>query len=137
MVGDGLGSDVGINPELVYLYTKAAKKGTTLPVLAKMTPNITSMLPPALRAVEAGADGLAAINTIKSIMNIDLDNFSSEPNVCGRSSVGGHQAIKMNARREPVLDGKKCVGCHLCKVVCPVNAVTSGKKVSKLSLSNH
>lgn len=75
MVGEGLGSDVGINPELVYAYTKAVRKGTKLPILAKMTPNITSMLPPALKAVEAGADGLAAINTIKSIMNVDLNSF--------------------------------------------------------------
>lgn len=101
MVGEGLGSDVGINPELVYLYTKAVKKGTNLPVLAKMTPNITSMIPPAVKAVEAGADGLAAINTIKSIMNVNLENFSSSPDVCGKSSVGGYsgKAVKPIALR--------------------------------------
>lgn len=71
MVGEGLGSDVGINPELVYIYTMAVRKGTKLPVLAKMTPNITSMIPPAEKAIEAGAD----INTIKSIMNVDLTDF--------------------------------------------------------------
>lgn len=71
----GLGSDVGINPELVYIYTMAVRKGTKLPILAKMTPNITSMIPPAEKAIEAGADGLAAINTIKSIMNVDLNGF--------------------------------------------------------------
>lgn len=47
MVGEGLGSDVGINPELVYTYTMAVRTGTKLPVLTKMTPNITSMIPPA------------------------------------------------------------------------------------------
>ena len=52
ILGTGLGSDVGINPQLVYAYTKAVRKGTKLPILAKMTPNITSMLPPALKAVE-------------------------------------------------------------------------------------
>lgn len=101
MVGEGLGSDVGINPELVYAYTKAVRKGTKLPILAKMTPNITSMLPPALKAVEAGADGLAAINTIKSIMNVDLNSFSTSPNVSGKSSVGGYsgKAVKPIALR--------------------------------------
>lgn len=101
MVGEGLGSDVGINPELVYAYTKAVKKGTRLPVLAKMTPNITTMIPPAVKAMEAGADGLAAINTIKSIMNIHLDSFASSPDVCGKSAVGGYsgKAVKPIALR--------------------------------------
>lgn len=83
------------------MYTKAVKKGTNLPVLAKMTPNITSMIPPAVKAVEAGADGLAAINTIKSIMNVNLENFSSSPDVCGKSSVGGYsgKAVKPIALR--------------------------------------
>ncbi|WP_167956346.1 NAD-dependent dihydropyrimidine dehydrogenase subunit PreA [Anaerosporobacter faecicola] len=101
MSGSGLGSDVGTNPELVHLYTKATKKGTTLPVLAKMTPNITNMEVPARAAVEAGADGLAAINTIKSIMNVNLDTFVSAPEVVGSSSVGGYsgKAVKPIALR--------------------------------------
>lgn len=60
---------------------------------------------------------------------------------CGRCFVscydGGHQAIKMNDNQKPVLYGKKCVGCHLCKVVCPVDAISSGKKVSKTALNKH
>lgn len=265
MVGEGLGSDVGINPQLVYDYTAAVKRGTKLPVLAKMTPNITSMIAPAVGAVEAGADGLAAINTIKSIMNINPDTFVSAPDVGGKSAVsgysgkavkpialrfinemasceklkdipisgmggietwydamefmalgcstvqvttavmqygyriiddmldglrrfmskhgyksvseflgaaneniisaddldrsficfpkfnrescvgcgrcylscydGGHQAIKLNDDRKPVLIGKKCVGCHLCLAVCPVGAITAGKKVLKTSIN--
>ncbi|MGN1139019.1 MAG: NAD-dependent dihydropyrimidine dehydrogenase subunit PreA [Ruminococcus sp.] len=101
MVGEGLGSDVGINPKLVAEYIRAVKKGTKLPVLAKMTPNITSMLPPAVASVEAGADGLAAINTIKSIMNVDLNSFASAPDVEGYSAVGGYsgKAVKPIALR--------------------------------------
>ena len=101
MVGKGLGSDVGTDPGLVARYTAATKRGTKLPVLAKMTPNITSMEIPALAAVEAGADGLAAINTIKSVMNIDLETFASEPNVEGKSAVGGYsgKAVKPIALR--------------------------------------
>lgn len=101
MVGEGLGSDVGVNPQLIYEYTAAVRKGTKLPILAKMTPNITSMVPPALKALEAGADGLAAINTIKSIMNVNLDTFSSAPDVCGKSSVSGYsgKAVKPIALR--------------------------------------
>lgn len=90
MSGDGLGSDVGQEPELVYKYTKATLAGTHLPVLAKMTPNVGNMEPPAIAAMEAGATGIAAINTIKSIMNVDLGSFGSEPSVEGKSCVGGY-----------------------------------------------
>lgn len=101
MVGEGLGSDVGTNLELVAKYTSATRKGTKLPVLAKMTPNITKMEEPAAVAMASGADGLAAINTIKSIMNVDLYNFGSAPNVEGKSSVGGYsgKAVKPIALR--------------------------------------
>ena len=101
MVGEGLGSDVGTNLELVERYTRATKKGTKLPVLAKMTPNITNMVDPAKAAVKAGADGIAAINTIKSIMNVDLEDFVSEPKVDGKSAVGGYsgKAVKPIALR--------------------------------------
>ena len=90
MSKEGLGSDVGQDPELVERFTKATRKGTHLPILAKMTPNIGNMEIPAIAAVEAGADGIAAINTIKSIMNINLEDFGSEPYVEGKSSVGGY-----------------------------------------------
>lgn len=101
MSGTGLGSDIGTNPELVSKFTKATKKGTSLPVLAKMTPNITNMEIPARAAVEAGADGIAAINTIKSIMNVNMDTFTTAPEVGGYSSVGGYsgKAIKPIALR--------------------------------------
>ncbi len=101
MVGEGLGSDVGTNLELVAKYTAATKRGTSLPVLAKMTPNITKMEEPAAKALEAGADGLAAINTIKSIMNVSLSNYGTAPNVEGKCSVGGYsgKAVKPIALR--------------------------------------
>lgn len=101
MAMDGLGSDVGQNSELVALYTAAVRKGTHLPVLAKMTPNLGNMEIPALAAVKAGADGIAAINTIKSIMNVHLEDFISEPRVDGKSCVGGYsgKAVKPIALR--------------------------------------
>ncbi|MGE4549566.1 MAG: NAD-dependent dihydropyrimidine dehydrogenase subunit PreA [Intestinibacillus sp.] len=101
MAADGLGSDVGQKPELVARYTKATRKGTSLPILAKMTPNIGNMEIPAIAAVDAGADGIAAINTIKSVMNVNLSTFSSGPDVEGRTSVGGYsgKAVKPIALR--------------------------------------
>lgn len=101
MVGENLGSDVGTNPELVRAFTRAVRRGTTLPILAKMTPNITDMTVPAKAAIEGGATGIAAINTIKSVMNVDPGSFVSEPAVSGRSCVGGYsgKAVKPIALR--------------------------------------
>ena len=109
MVEEGLGSDVGQNPELVAIYTKATRKGTKLPILAKMTPNVGRMEVPAMAAMEAGATGIAAINTIKSIMNVNLTNFESEPSVEGKASIGGYsgKAVKPIALRF-INDMKKC-----------------------------
>lgn len=115
MAADGLGADVGQNPELVAAFTRAVRRGTRLPVLAKMTPNLGNMEPPAIAAIEAGASGIAAINTIKSVMNVNLDTFASGPSVSGDSSVGGYsgkavkpialrfiEAMKQNARLQDV-----------------------------------
>lgn len=101
MVGEGLGSDVGQNPELVRAYTAAAKRGTRLPVLAKMTPNIGNMEIPAIAAKEGGADGIAAINTVKSLTRIDLDTLVSCPSVGGKCAVSGYsgKAVKPIALR--------------------------------------
>ncbi|NMB10028.1 MAG: NAD-dependent dihydropyrimidine dehydrogenase subunit PreA [Tissierellia bacterium] len=90
MTSHAMGSDVGQNPDLVYKYTKAVKESTHLPVVAKMTPNIGNMYIPAKAAIEAGADAISAINTVKSITNIDLDNLTAMPVVNGKSSVSGY-----------------------------------------------
>lgn len=109
MAAHGLGSDVGQNPDLVSSYTKAVRRGTDLPILAKMTPNVGNMEIPAIAAMESGADGLAAINTIKSVLNVDLDSFISQPQVGSYTSVGGYsgKAVKPIALRF-IHDMKKC-----------------------------
>ena len=259
MMEDGLGSDIGQIPELVERFTAAAKKSCTIPVLAKLTPNVGTMSPAAEAALRGGADGLAVINTIKSIMGINPHTYVSSPAVRGNSAVGGysgnavkpialrfiaelaknpklknlhisgmggietwqdgleflllgagslqvttavmqygyriiddlkaglnyylhekgfasvkdltglalpsvsdttdvlerdsilfprfdytsclgcgrcviscadggHQAIRLNEKRQPVLDGKKCVGCHLCRLVCPTQSIQTVRK---------
>ncbi len=259
MMEEGLGSDIGQLPELVERFTAAAKKSTTIPVLAKLTPNVAAMSPAAEAALRGGADGIAAINTIKSIMNVNPHTYISSPAVHGQSAVGGysgnavkpialrfiaelaqnphlknlhisgmggietwqdgleflllgasslqvttavmqygfriiedlktglnyylqqkgfhsvreltglaldsvsdttdilerdtilfpqfnystclgcgrcviscadggHQAIHLNEQRHPILNGKKCVGCHLCRLVCPTHSISAAKK---------
>ena len=63
----GMGSDVGQNTELVALYTTYVKQAVKIPVIPKMTPNVASLTQFALSAHFAGADGISAINTIKSV----------------------------------------------------------------------
>lgn len=86
---ENMGSDAGTNPNLVSSFTKAAVSGTKLPVIAKMTPNQTTMLPSAIAAMKAGASGLSAINTVKSLIDLDYDLFTSQPAMNGKSAISG------------------------------------------------
>ena len=101
MEDDDLGITIGQSAELVERFTRATKRGTSLPVLAKLTPNITDMVPIALAAKRGGADGIAAINTINSITGVDIDTLVAEPAVRGKSIIGGYSgnAVKPIALR--------------------------------------
>ena len=101
MEQENLGVTIGQSEKLVEQFTRATKRGTGLPVLAKLTPNITDMVPVALAAKRGGADGISAINTINSITGVDIDTLVAEPSVSGKSIVGGYSgaAVKPIALR--------------------------------------
>jgi dihydropyrimidine dehydrogenase (NAD+) subunit PreA len=101
MTSEAMGADVGQNPQLVKKYCKATRKGTNLPILSKMTPNLGNMVIPAVASIEGGADAIAAINTVKSITRIDLNACTPFPIIGGKSSVSGYsgKAIKPIALR--------------------------------------
>ncbi len=101
MAEGGLGSDIGQVPELVERFTAAAKHACGIPVLAKLTPNVAIMSPAAKAARHGGADGIAAINTIKSVMQLNIHTFISSPSIHGQSAVGGYSgnAVKPIALR--------------------------------------
>ena len=101
MAEGGLGSDIGQVPELVERFTRAAKSACRIPVLAKLTPNVANMSPAAEAARRGGADGIAAINTIKSVVGVNLHTYVSAPAVRGHSAVGGYSgnAVKPIALR--------------------------------------
>ena len=80
----GMGSDVGQSPELVRTFTACVKGSVKIPVISKMTPNITHITEPAGACVEAGADAISAINTIKSV------TMSVEAEVAGQQTVSGY-----------------------------------------------
>ncbi|SET21061.1 dihydropyrimidine dehydrogenase (NAD+) subunit PreA [[Clostridium] aminophilum] len=119
MQEDGLGSDIGQIPELVEQFTRAAKRGTKIPVLAKLTPNVAEMSSAAVAALRGGADGISAINTIKSIIGVNPYTLVSAPAVKGKSAVGGYSgnAVKPIALRfiseigqNPAMKGKHLSG---------------------------
>ena len=101
MAEGGLGSDIGQIPELVERFTAAARRGTRIPILAKLTPNVAAMSPAAEAAKRGGADGIAAINTIKSVIEVNPHTYVSAPAVHGMSAFGGYSgcAVKPIALR--------------------------------------
>lgn len=257
MSAKGRGSDVGQSPRLVGHYSQIVRNAVSIPVMAKMTPNVTHIEEPAIAAVNGGADAVSAINTIKSITlkrrsevdgkgiisgysgkavkpiaqrfildmrknrhlkdipisgiggieswrdalqyimlgcnnvqvvtavmqygcriiddivlgiqdwmlrkgygsleearGIALERFVGTDMLdrdtrvlpvfdrekctgCGRCYIscsdGGHQAISFDsAARQPHLLGRRCVGCHLCLLVCPAGAIHAGKRIPAL-----
>jgi dihydropyrimidine dehydrogenase (NAD+) subunit PreA len=86
----GMGSAVGQNPEVAETIVGWVMEAATIPVIVKLTPNITNVVYAARAAKRAGADAISLINTINSITNVNLDTLVPEPTVAGRSSHGGY-----------------------------------------------
>ena len=92
----GMGAAVGQVPEYIRLVTGWCKKYAKTPVIVKLTPNVTSILPPASAALEGGADAVSLINTLNSIMRVNYDTLEMYPATDGLGSHGGYcgQAVK-------------------------------------------
>lgn len=86
----GMGSAIGQVPEYTELATRIAKETVKIPVLIKLTPNITDIRYPARAAKKGGADGVSLINTINSIMGFDLETLKPKFSVEGKIAHGGY-----------------------------------------------
>ena len=86
----GMGSAVGQVPEYIQMVAEWCKQHTDMPVIVKLTPNITDIRRPAEAAKQGGADAVSLINTINSITSVDLDNFAPQPTIDGKGSHGGY-----------------------------------------------
>ncbi|WP_336947517.1 NAD-dependent dihydropyrimidine dehydrogenase subunit PreA [Asaia sp. HN010] len=96
-----MGSAVGQVPEYVEMVTRWCKQNTRMPVIVKLTPNVTNILMPARAARRGGADAVSLINTIQSVIGVDLDAMAPMPVVGGKGTHGGYcgPAIKPVALR--------------------------------------
>jgi len=99
----GIGMAIGTSAEISAMITQWVKEVAQKPVFVKLSPNVTNIVEIANAVEKAGADGLAAINTIQSMMGVDLDTFVPFPNVNGASTFGGYSGIAV----KPI--GLRCV----------------------------
>jgi len=86
----GVGAAIGQHPDLVREVTRAVRKVAGVPLIVKLTPNVTDVVPVAEAAVDGGADILSAINTVQCLMGIDLETLEPRPSVAGASTCGGY-----------------------------------------------
>jgi dihydropyrimidine dehydrogenase (NAD+) subunit PreA len=86
---EGAGHKVGQAFSLLEGFTEAVKKNVSIPVMAKMTPNITDMNEPAMYAKNGGTDAISAINTVRGISQVGLDDWIPKPNVFGKGAISG------------------------------------------------
>src|SRR5919199_1859693 len=105
----GMGSAMGQVPEYTCMVTEWVKEAASIPVIVKLTPNVTSILPPARAAVRGGADALSLLNTLNSVMGVDLETLIPHPNVNGMAAHGGYcgpavKPIALNMGPEPARD---------------------------------
>ena len=96
-----MGSAMGEDPEILKEVCGWVNAVATVPVWAKMTPNVTHIADPARAALAADCEGVSAINTILAVMGIDLDTLRPQPTVEGYSEPGGYscRAIRPIALR--------------------------------------
>ncbi len=105
----GMGSAVGQDPEILELLTSWVKEVSKVPVIVKLTPNISDITEAARAAKRGGADAISLINTIQSIVGVDIDRFIPYPIVDGKSSNGGYcgpavKPIALNMVKNCALD---------------------------------
>ena len=86
----GMGAAVGQVPEYIEMVTAWCKQYSRLPVIVKLTPNITDVRLPARAAKRGGADAVSLINTINSIIGVDPDTLLMSPSTGGMGSHGGY-----------------------------------------------
>src|SRR5262249_25545762 len=109
------GAAMGQNPEICSEVVRWVSEVAKIPVWAKMTPNVTDITQPARAAVESGAHGISAINTILSVIGVDLKTLRPQPTVEGFTLPGGYsgQGVRPIALRQVMELGRVFSGSKI------------------------
>lgn len=99
----GIGSAIGQNPNISAKITSWVKNAVMIPVIVKLSPNVSSIATIAMAVQTAGADAIAAINTVQCLAGVDIETFEPLPNVDGFSTYGGYSGFAV----KPI--GLRCV----------------------------
>ena len=110
----GMGSAVGQVPDYVEMVTRWCKAATSMPIFVKLTPNVADIRGPARAAKAGGGDAVSLINTVNSIVSVDLDRMAPTPTVDGKGTQGGYSgpAVKPIAlhKLSEIARDPDCVG---------------------------
>ncbi|MFW5734946.1 MAG: NAD-dependent dihydropyrimidine dehydrogenase subunit PreA [Oceanidesulfovibrio sp.] len=92
----GMGMAIGQVPEITGEITSWVREACEAPLLIKLTPNVADPRATCAAALDSGADGITAINTVQCLIGVDLETFRPRPVVEGYSSYGGYsgKAVK-------------------------------------------
>jgi dihydropyrimidine dehydrogenase (NAD+) subunit PreA len=115
----GMGAAVGQVPEYTCQITEWVKEVARTPVIVKLTPNVTDVTYAARAARRGKADAVSLINTVNSVIGVDLDTFAPRPDVGGRSSHGGY----CGAAVKPIALHMVSAVCKDAEVQLPVSAI--------------
>ena len=99
----GIGMAIGTDAEISATITRWVMEVAEKPVFVKLSPNVSNIAQIATAVEKAGANGFAAINTVQSLMGVDLDTFEPLPKVNGKSTFGGYSGMSV----KPI--GLRCV----------------------------
>ena len=131
-----MGAAMGENPDIVGEVTSWVMEVASIPVWAKMTPNITHIADPGRSALLAGADGLAAINTILSVMGVDLVTLRPQPTVEGYSVPGGYscKAVRPIALRMVMELARMMQDDYQDRTISGIGGIESGEDAAQFIL---
>jgi dihydropyrimidine dehydrogenase (NAD+) subunit PreA len=113
----GMGSVQGQDPAIASQITRWAKEVATVPVMVKLTPNVTDIVQIGKACEEAGADAISAINTVSVLIGIDLDHLEPLPSVAGTSAFGGYSGPAV----KPV--GLRCIAQLAKETTVPLSGI--------------
>lgn len=116
VTAQGVGLAIGQNLAAIEMITSGVKKVVNIPVIVKLTPNVTDIASTAFAAVQGGADGICAINTVSALIGIDIDTLNPLPDINGYSTFGGLSGLCV----KPI--GLRCVAQIAKAVNVPVHA---------------